>query len=305
MQKSITHSPFANVMAFSVFWAMQVFVSKLAFNDGADVLPFSIQSTLLAIAFITIYVVAVKREELRKIPKSVVPLLIAASAIHGGLGGFLANAGVSLTSAINAAFLLQFATVTTAILAWLGLKERMTASKAVTVIVIMIGTLLLVTKGQLDAPRSGDLLIIAACLCWSAGNVLVRHVLRAHPIDGDVITLFRPICGLPVILLLVAGSPIYPERVQHSLEGNYFDFSHLPLTALSAIFAVLLWVFLNRTLQIASASYMTMMSAVTPILVAVLALVFLDDSLAPIQWLGAVLIIGSSYVTQLMKVAEH
>jgi drug/metabolite transporter (DMT)-like permease len=303
--KPIADSPFANVIAFSAFWALQVFVSKLAFNHGADVLPFSVQSTVLSVIFISLYVFAMKQNELRNVPRSVIPALVAASAIHGGFGGFLANAGVALTSAINAAFLLQFSTVTTAILAWAVLKERMTTSKAITVVVIMVGTLLLVTKGHLDPPHIGDILIIGACLCWSMGNVLIRLVLRTHRLDGDVVTLFRPLCGLPVMLFFVATAPLYPGRVQRSLEGNYFDLSHLGLTALAALLAVLLWVFLNRTLRIASASYMTMMSSLTPILVAVLALIFLHDSLALIQWAGAILIIGSSYVTQIQRVAEH
>lgn len=239
----LASSPLVNVLAFSAFWALQVFVSKLAFNHGADVLPFSVQSTFLSAVFISVYVLAVKRHELRKIPRPVIPVLVAASAIHGGLGGFLANAGVALTSAINAAFLLQFSTVTTAVLAWALLKERMTTSKAITVVVIMVGTLLLITKGHLDAPHVGDILIIGACLCWSMGNVLIRKVLRAHPLDGDVVTLFRPLCGLPIVLFFVASAPLYPARVQHSLEGDYFDVSQLGLTALAALLAVLLWCF--------------------------------------------------------------
>ena len=60
-----------------------------------------------------------------------------------------------------------------------------------------------------------------------------------------------------------------------------------------------------RTLKIASASYMTMMSSLTPVLVAILAIVFLKETLVPIQWIGVFLISISGISTQLLKIEKH
>jgi len=46
---------------------------------------------------------------------------------------------------------------------------------------------------------------------WSLGNVLVRRFLKTEPIKVEVVTLQKPIAGLPVILLLVGFSTWNPK----------------------------------------------------------------------------------------------
>lgn len=305
MQKNITESPLFNVLAFSIFWAIQIFVSKLGFIAGADVIPFTIQTSFFAILLLTTYILIFKKEKLKDLTKDVFLGLIIASAVHNGLGSFFSNFGISLTSAINAGFLVQFSTVTTSILAWLVLKEKMTTSKAITVTGIMFGTYFLITKGQLLVPHVGDILILLACLSWSTGNILIKKIMKSHTVDSDVITFLRPISGLPVFLGFISLSSFFPTQTQIMFQKDIFNFDFTGYALLNALFACLLWIFLNRTLKVASASYMTMMSSLTPALVALMAIVFLKESLIPIQWLGVIMIAFSGVVTQILKVDKH
>jgi drug/metabolite transporter (DMT)-like permease len=305
MKNSVINTPFFNVIAFSVFWAVQIFLAKLAFLAGAKVVPFTIQTGACAIVYLVVYVLLTKRKQLQGLSRNIVLGLVVGSAIHNGFGSFFSNAGISLTTALNAGFLVQFSTVTTAILAWLVLKEKMTRSKAVTVAMIMIGTYFLITKGQVLTPHVGDILILMACLSWSTGNVIIKKMLKKHPLDSDVVTFFRPLSGLPVFLGFVLLSPAYPTQTQAVFQHSITDLTYFPYAMLNALFAVLLWIFLNRTLKIASASYMTMMSSLTPMLVALLAMVFLKETLIPIQWFGVLLICASGIVTQMLKIDEH
>lgn len=298
-------SPFVNVLLFSAFWAIQIFVSKLGFLAGAKVIPFTVQSAIFAIAIISTYIYVFKRKQLKGLSKDVLVGLVIANAIHNGLGSFLSNAGVSLTTAINAGFLIQFTTVSTSTLAWLILKERMTKSKIVTISIIMIGTFLLITKGHLNGFRIGDILILLACIAWSTGNILVKKILKKHPIDSDIVTFLRPLSGLPIMLIFIFLAPFYPLPTRVIFQANLFNLSQIIYAFFNGLFAVLLWVFLNRTLKIASASYMTMMSSLTPVLVAFLAIVFLHETLLPIQWVGVVLISISGIITQLLKIEQH
>lgn len=297
-------SPLLNVTLFSVFWAIQIFVSKLAFLKGAEVIPFTIQSGIVASILLTVYILALKKDKLKNLSKVFVGLFIA-NAIHNGLGSVFSNAGISLTAAINAAFLIQFTTVTTSLLAWLVLKEKMTTSKLFTIITIMVGTFFLITKGQLISPHIGDILILLACLSWSSGNILIKKILKKHAVDSDVVTFLRPISGLPILFGFIAFSPLYPPATQQMFHTNLLDLHLLPYVFFNSLFAVLLWIFLNRTLKIASASYTTMMSSLTPVLVAIMAIVFLKESLIPIQWFGVLLISASGIVTQFLKIDKH
>lgn len=298
-------SPLLNVMLFSVFWALSVFISKVAFNAGASPITFSIQSSVVAFIMLIAYALPRKIGELKTTGRGVIIWLIAAYAFHMGLGDFLSNIGIAYTSALNAGFLVKFSTVTTTLLAWFILREKMTPAKLLTVLAILIGTYLLTAKGQLIAPHLGDVLIIVSCLCWSTGNILVRRALKYTSLSGEAVALIRPLGGFPIFIIFVLLSPLYPASVQKIFVVNFLDLHYLFYVIIDGILGLLTLIYLNRTLKVASASYMTMMSSITPLLVAVLAVIFLKDSLIFIQVTGAALIISSSFVTYFLKTEHH
>jgi len=305
MKKLLATSALFNVLLLSVIWAFEVFVTKLGLLAGAGVATFTLQTYIVTFLVLLLYVLPKKIHELRNIPSRTLKPLLVANAIHLGIGGFFSNIGILLTTVINAGFLLQFTTVTTSTLAWLVLKERMTTSKTITVIAIIVGTFFLVTKGQLIIPHIGDLLLLFACLSWSTGNVLVRKTLKHTTVSPDIVSFLRPIAGVPVQLLFVALAPLYPLAIRPVFTVHWLDFRYAGYVVVHGILVALLWIFLNRTLKIASASYMTMMTSLTPILVAILAMVFLHEQLVLIQWLGVVIILSSSIITQVLKIEKH
>ena len=111
---------------------------------------------------------------MRDIPKGIIAGLLLANAIHFGLGIFFCNAGTALTSAINAGFLVKIGLVTTTLLALIILHEKMTLSKMMAILAMLMGSFFMSTKGNLIVPQFGDVLIILACLCWSTANVLSK-----------------------------------------------------------------------------------------------------------------------------------
>ena len=74
---------------------------------------------------------------------------------------------------------------------------------------------------------------------------------------------------------------------------NLFVIKNIPLVLLAAIFVTLTEIFLNKTLHISTASYMTMMSMLTPVIVIGLAFVFLGEIINLYQLIGGALIIIS------------
>lgn len=285
-----------NVTLFSVFWALQIFISKLGFNAGAKAVPFTLQSAFVALIVLAMIVLPKNLKHLLKIPKKVFLGLLLANAIHFGLGGFFSNSGVALTSAVNAGFLVKFALVTTILLAWIFLKEKMTATKAISASIMILGGYLLSTKGQSLIPQIGDILIVLACFAWSIGNILVRKAIKDSNISGDIVSFLRPIAGIPVFLFFIFLSPLYPVQIRNVFTADYLNLSFLPYVLGSGIFTALLWIFLNRTLKVATASYMTMMSMMTSVFVAILAVLFLKEQIAPAQILGGLLTIIAGVV---------
>ncbi|MCP4536500.1 MAG: EamA family transporter [Chloroflexi bacterium] len=230
-----------------------------------------------------------------------------ANGIQSGLGTCLSIIGISLTETINAGFLAKLSTVTTILFAWLILKERLTVIKVLMVFIMLSGAYLLTTKGQVLLPRTGDLFILAACVCWSLGNVLVRKFLKTRPVNIDAVTFQKPIAGLPVILILVGVSVWNSEFVlenQPVISWSKPSLTSLPYALGNGICLAMTWTYLNRTLKISTASYMTMMSMVTPVIVSLLAMIFLHETLAWIQVVGAGMIILSGVVTYFSGIAQ-
>ncbi|MBU1033677.1 DMT family transporter [Patescibacteria group bacterium] len=293
---------FINVFLFSLFWALQIVVSKMGFLAGAKALPFTIQSGVVSLIFLILVVLPKNYKEILALPKKLLFSLLLANAINFGIGGFLTNYGSALTSAVNAGFLSKFALVTTIFLAWLILKEKITPTKIMVVLVMIFGSYLISTKGQLIVPQIGDLFIILSCVAYSTGNVLIRKFIKDTEVSGDVVSFLRPIAGLPVLLFFILLSPLYPASIQSVFAGNYFDFSFYPYAIGSGVFAALLWIFLNRTLKVATASYMSMMSMMTPVFVTILAITFLKEQVTPAQLFGGILIISAGFITHYMGI---
>lgn len=295
--KTFTKSPFFNVMMFSVFWAFQIFVAKLGFNAGAMVLPFQIMSILAAVIVLAVLIlprVAGEFKELFITHPATFWRLFLANGIQAGLGTSLSIIGIALTDAINAGFLVKLSTATTILFAWLFLKERLSNFKLVIVVIMLFGAYLLTTKGQALLPSVGDLFILSACVCWSLGNVMVRKVLRSQAVDADVVTMQKPLASLPIFLSLAGLSffmPAWFDGLGGTLRCCSFSLGYLPYAVENGICLAAAWVYLYRTLRLATASYLTLMSMATPVIVSVLAVFFLGEKLIPIQILGGSLIV--------------
>lgn len=306
--KTLSISPLFNVMAFSACWAFQIFFAKLGFNAGALVLPFQIMlviSALIATSTLLLRSSGRKLLELFEEQPRIFWTLFLANMIQAGLGNILNIIGISMTAAINAGFLVKMSMVTTTLFAWLVLGERLSPLKGVVVGFMLLGAYLLTTRGQSLLPHIGDLYILSACVCWSLATVIVRKTIKTRSINADVITLQKAFASLFFFVVVIGIVAVYPTELGNlpdTLRLSPFTLNAFPYALVSGITLSLAWIFLFRTLQVATASYMTLMSMATPIIVSVLAMLFLGESLVWIQIAGAGLIIlsaGTIYVSDI------
>ena len=222
--------------------------------------------------------------------------LFLANGIQAGLGTFLSMIGIAMTEAINAGFLVKLATVTTIFFAWIILHERISLLKIGAVVSMLSGAYLLTTKGQALLPNIGDAYILGACVCWSLGNILVKKTLLTGSVVADVITLQKPLAGLLVFLSLLGVSLLKPDwfgGLVQILGGIRLNIHLLPYALTSGLRLGITWIYLYRTLEASSASYMTLMSMMTPVIVSLLAILFLGERLVLPQIIGAGIILIS------------
>ena len=208
-----------------------------------------------------------------------------------------------MTNAINAGFLVKMATVSTILFAWLLLGEKLSLRKIAVMFFMLLGAYLLTTKGQSLLPHIGDLFILGACISWSLGNVLVRKTLRTQAVSADVVTIQKPLASILVFGILISLVIFFPNLSANFVNTQTSPITYFPYALVSGILLSLTWIYLYRTLSVSTASYMTLMSMMTPIMVSILAMVFLGEKLIGIQLFGAGLIILSAAVIYLSDIA--
>lgn len=306
MNQKLLNSPLFNATFVTVMWALQIFAAKLGLSTGVEVVAFMFHSYLASLIFLSVYgIFAGTWRDVKNLSRKAFWVLAAASAIVVIFGGLFFNAGVKLTTAVNVGFLSQFTTVVTILLAFLILKEKLDLSKIVTVLMIILGTFLLITNGKMITPHLGDVLILISGIAWSTANVLIRGSLKNTAVPPDTASLLRPISGLPIALILILFARFYPEPLKTFFSVDLLDFTFWQYAMLNGFLLAVLWIVINRTLKLASASYMAIFASMTPVLVAVLAIPLLGESISAIQMVGALLIVASGYASHYLKFHEH
>ena len=130
--------------------------------------------------------------------------------------------------------------------------------------------------------------------------------MTTQAVSADVVTVQKSVASLPVFLALIGISVFSPDLLgdlSTVLKCCSFTPSFIPYAIWSGICLAMAWIYLYRTLHIATASYMTLMSMATPIIVSVLAIVILDEGLVLIQVIGAGMIILAGVVIYLSDIA--
>lgn len=281
------------VSLFSLFWALNILVSRWAIAQGVHPLTLTFQMSLLTIFFLLLYLVAIKSRKIFSGSTSSKVGVIISSLIAGGLANVIGYQGLALSTATNYGFLVKLATVFTIIFAFFFLGEPLSKKKWFFVLVSILGAYFLSTRGNLLTPHMGDILIILSAVGYSSATIIVRKVLK-RDMDPDIVSLYRAVFGIvPAFLaVLLFAKPLF------SLQFAF------PLV-LAALTNSLLYIYLNKTLQVASASYMTLMSMSVPVIVAVVAVPLFGDQLNTWQWIGAFLIVVGGIATQTTRVAHH
>ena len=116
----------------------------------------------------------------------------------------------------------------------------------------------------------------------------------------------KPMASFPILLLLIGFALAYtslagiPGNFLSCCTVNSMDLIYGLLTGTSLAMA---WIFVYRTLKVSTASYLTLMSMLTPVIVSVLAILFLGETLVLVQVIGAGLILISGIVIYFSNMA--
>jgi len=276
------------VLIFSLLWALSIFFNKVAINNGVRAFPFTIQTTILSLIILFLYCLFFRRASLFKTKMSnFIDLIIIGFIV--GIAYITSFYGLKLSTAINYGFLIKSSLIFTILLAYIFLGEKLKKGKIILLITFALGIYLLSTGGKTLIPGIGDLLIVSTAFCYSLALIITKPLTKK--IHSNIISLGR--IGFALLVLLAAVI---------IFKIDFLKIVSLPYIIIVGTIGAIEIIFLNKTIQVSSASYLTMMSMVVPVITFFLGVVFLQENLNLAQILGAFLIITSGIFVEKLKI---
>ncbi len=196
------------------------------------------------------------------------------------------NSALTYTLAANVSIIVAAAPIFTAVLAHFAGEERFRSGTLIGFLIAFTGVVLVVFNGafvlKLD-PR-GDLLALAAAVCWAVYSVLLRRVGRRFQ-DSILVTrrtlFWGAVTALPIVLLERAPFPAAP-LLTPAAAGNF-----LFLGLVGSGLCYVLW---NRAMGLLGVVSTNNFIYLVPFVTIIAAGIFLGEPVSPIAVLGAVLI---------------
>ena len=209
------------------------------------------------------------------------------------------NTALSYTLASNVSIIVAAAPIFTAILAHFAGEERFRASTLAGFLVAFSGVILVVCNGTfvLKLNPKGDLLALAAAVCWAIYSVLLRRASRG--LDSILVTRRTMFWGIVTALPLVAAEGVpYPTAPLLTASG-IANFLFLGLVGSALCFV--LW---NKAFRILGVVTTNTFIYLMPFITILAARIFLDEPISPLALLGAVLITAGVVLSQRPSPAE-
>ena len=195
--------------------------------------------------------------------------------------------GLGTTTAINATLLVATSPVIIPLVAVIVHRDRITGWQAIGIATSVLGVLIILTRADLDvlasfAFSSGDLLILAAVVAWAVYSVVLRD--RRDDLSPLGFVLAITALGIPILFTLYLVELVGQGGFAVT-SGHLFTIAYVGLFA--SVLAYLAW---NKGVELIGAvragPYMSLMPAFT----ALLAVVFLDESLELYHLVGTAVI---------------
>lgn len=226
-----------------------------------------------------------KFKNLNKVPWS---WLLLIGIIGGGLGFLFYFSGLALTTSGRAAFLHKTLPIYVTVFAYLFLKEKITKKQNMALLVMLIGTVLLLSA-SIDPsvfwqdPALGDILILIGTIFWGIENTISRKVM----IRGEsnlVVSFSRMFFGgafLFGVVLLMGRLDVLINLTQQQMASI--------LISSGFLFAyILFWYSAIRLINVSKAVLFLLLA---PVISTWVGVVWFGEPVPPLHVVGSVLIL--------------
>ncbi len=201
-------------LATAFTWAVSLVLQRLILTKGENPLNLVLWMNLFILP-LWLILFNRHRREFKKLSRKNISLLILIGIATSIGTSYLQSLALKNTTAVNFAFLYRTIVVFTIVFAWAFFKEKITSKKLLIVILILIGSYLLLTKGEGIVLASGDIYSLAAAAAGALiSNILIKHTTsKMHPDLSGAATMI--VALLSLLILSILTSEITVLRIFH------------------------------------------------------------------------------------------
>jgi drug/metabolite transporter (DMT)-like permease len=199
------------------------------------------------------------------------------------------------TTSINAAVVNSTTPLFIAIFSIFLLKERLTPIQAGAICLSIIGVIFILSKGSIDALRTlsfnrGDLLVLAAVICWSLYSIIVKKYSAVLPV---LTTLYAT--AFMGVLFLIPFSLLEMRQADVHMTFNFSSISILFYVGiLASIVAFLSW---NTGVPKVGPAKAGIFLNLLPVFAALFSTMFTDERLLWYQAVGGFIVISAVWLS--------
>lgn len=201
--------------------------------------------------------------------------------------------GLALLPATMVSFILNFTVILVVILGTLFLHEPPNKAQLVLIAVAMVGAFLFFVPIDLAVtPLLGILVMMIGLVANALSAIVGRAVNRSHEIPAVLVTAVSMVIGALVLLvagLLTNGLPVLSPAAL---------FTVLWLAVVNGALAFTMW---NHAMQYLRVVETTIINSTMMVQIAILALVFLQETLNLWDWIGIALVMTAAVAIQVVR----
>ncbi|MFH2104951.1 MAG: DMT family transporter [Parcubacteria group bacterium] len=276
--KGIIYLGFA-VVAF----AISPIIEKIGVDKGVEPSVFAPMRTFIGLCLVAVFWFSIRKKKSLKFDRKYTKNLIIIGFISSGLFVFMFIKALSYTTATNMGVMQGMYAVASFIFAYFMIREKLPRLFFPILTAMIIGVVLLTSKGLLVKPNIGDWILFATIPLIGFSNVYMKKTSRV--LDAFTITFGRYIFGALFLLFLL---PFIGLRDFPSLQNG------LAWVIISGVLGGIIALGHYQGIQIVGPTLAATMLIAAPALTTVLAFFILDETLNYLQLAGLILILGGA-----------
>jgi drug/metabolite transporter (DMT)-like permease len=270
------------------FFSTYIIFAKVLLEKFNPETLVGLSQLISAIAILFFYGFLPELKKIHKLPSKTLFWLTIISLLAAVLAPMLLLNGLKVTTATNTIIISMLEPVFTGIIAFFILKETMSRNQLFGSILMIIGIIIIGTKGIAIEPtfNQGDILIVISALCWALSTIIFKKYL--HHIAPELIVLLRNLIGAVAIFLVLPAIFDLDHNLTPLTNSNLLG--HIIIFSLFTILiSQMLW---YKSLELIPANIAGSLSLFGPISSLFLAVTILKENLYTYHFIGGFLVIA-------------